>query len=117
MLKSAELTGQWEQKLRLIEKGEYSPDVFKQELYAMIREITDEVIFNTPSSIQFFKEPEKKGPFELMGKKLTDNHLNSLLTKGNSGKIKGFVSPAGEKLAGNFLLTETFNIRFKNAEG
>lgn len=163
LLKSAELTGQWEQKLRLIEKGEYSPDVFKQELYAMIREITDEVIFNTPSSVQFFQEPEAKAkkpavkrekkvidlqaidcpkcskaklmkgktaigcsnfkecgfkvPYELMGKKLTKNQLNSLLTKGNSGKISGFVSPAGEKLAGNFLLTDTFNIRFKNAEG
>ena len=161
LLKSAELTGQWEQKLRLIEKGEYSADLFKRELYAMIREITDEVIFNTPSSIQFFQEPEKKEkkpaakrekkvidlksidcpkcgstklmkgksaigcsnfkecgfkvPFELMGKKLTDNQLNSLLTKGNSGKISGFVSPAGEKLAGNFILTETFNVKFKNA--
>ena len=161
LLKSAELTGQWEQKLRLIEKGEYSADLFKRELYAMIREITDEVIFNTPSSIQFFQEPEKKEkkpaakrekkvidlksidcpkcgntklmkgksaigcsnfkecgfkvPFELMGKKLTDNQLNSLLTKGNSGKISGFVSPAGEKIAGNFILTETFNVKFKNA--
>lgn len=47
LLKSAELTGDWERKLRLIEKGEYSLDVFKQELYVMVREITDEVIFNT----------------------------------------------------------------------
>lgn len=163
LLKSAELTGQWERKLRLIEKGEYSPDVFKQELYAMIREITDEVIFNTPQSIQFFQEPEKKAkkpavkrekkeinlekndcpkcrnaklmkgksaigcsnfkdcgfkvPYELMGKKLTDNQLNLLLTKGNSGTIKGFVSPAGDKLSGNFILTETYNVRFQNAEG
>jgi DNA topoisomerase-3 len=47
LLKSAELTGDWERKLRLIEKGEYSLDVFKKELYVMVREITDEVIFNT----------------------------------------------------------------------
>ncbi len=47
LLKSAELTGDWERKLRLIEKGEYSLDVFKQELYVMVREITDEVIFNS----------------------------------------------------------------------
>ncbi len=163
LLKSAELTGQWEKKLSLIAKGEYSAEVFKQELFVMMREITDEVIFNTPSSIQFFQEPEKKQkksavkrekkvidlesidcpkcsstklmkgksaigcsnfkdcgfkvPFELMGKKLTDNQLNSLLSKGNSGKISGFVSPTGDKLAGSFLLTDTFNIRFKNAEG
>ncbi|MFK7784507.1 MAG: DNA topoisomerase, partial [Crocinitomicaceae bacterium] len=158
ILKSAELTGQWEKKLSLIAKGEYSAEVFKRELSVMMREITDDVIFNTPSSIQFFQEPEKKVPkkrvkktidlesidcpkcknaqlmkgktaigcsnfkecgfkvpFELMGKKLTDNQLNKLLTKGDSGKIKGFVSPAGEKLEGNFLLTDTFNIRFKDA--
>ncbi|HNS41184.1 MAG TPA: DNA topoisomerase 3 [Taishania sp.] len=47
LLKSAELTGLWEKKLRLIEKGEYQLDVFKQELYQMVRELTDEVIFNT----------------------------------------------------------------------
>lgn len=47
LLKSAELTGQWEKKLRLIEKGEYELDVFKQELFQMVRELTDEVIFNT----------------------------------------------------------------------
>ncbi len=61
LLKSAELTGDWERKLRLIEKGEYDLEVFKQELYKMVRELTDEVIFNTPSNVQFFQErkPEK----------------------------------------------------------
>jgi DNA topoisomerase III len=47
LLKSAELTGMWEQKLRLIEKGEYQLEVFKQELFKMVRELTDEVIFNS----------------------------------------------------------------------
>jgi len=60
LLKSAELTGDWERKIRLIEKGEYKLDVFKQELYKMVRTLTDEVIFNTPSSVQFFQEDEKK---------------------------------------------------------
>jgi len=45
LLKSPELTGQWEYKLRQIEKGSYSPLEFKQELYTMIRKLTDEVIF------------------------------------------------------------------------
>lgn len=46
LLKSPELTGNWERKLRLIEKGEYELEVFKQELFKMVRELTDEVIFN-----------------------------------------------------------------------
>jgi DNA topoisomerase-3 len=52
LLKSPELTGNWERKIRLIEKGEYQPEVFKQELYKMVREVTDEVIFNTHRQIQ-----------------------------------------------------------------
>jgi len=59
LLKSAELTGDWERKLRLIEKGEYSLDVFKQELYTMVREITDEVIFNTHRPLAFYQETAK----------------------------------------------------------
>jgi DNA topoisomerase-3 len=47
LLKSVELTGQWERKLRLIEKGEYELSTFKTELIQMVKEITDEVIFNS----------------------------------------------------------------------
>ena len=46
LLKSPELTGQWERKLRLIEKGKYDPQTFKIELFKMVRELSDEVIFN-----------------------------------------------------------------------
>ena len=45
LLKSAELTGQWERKLKLIEKGEYEIDDFKKELIEMIVEITNNVKF------------------------------------------------------------------------
>jgi DNA topoisomerase III len=43
LLKSPELTGTWERKLRLIEKGEYSMETFKQELIEMVTELTREV--------------------------------------------------------------------------
>ena len=52
LLKSPELTGNWERKIRLIEKGEYELEVFKQELFKMVRELTDEVIFNNYRKIQ-----------------------------------------------------------------
>jgi DNA topoisomerase-3 len=57
ILKSPELTGQWERKLRLIEKGEYDAAVFKQELYLMVRELTDQVIFATNRSINLEAKP------------------------------------------------------------
>lgn len=47
LLKSAELTGQWEKKLRLIEKGTYSIDEFKTELIQMVQELTQEVLYHT----------------------------------------------------------------------
>jgi DNA topoisomerase III len=47
LLKSPELTGDWERKLRLIEKGEYAPETFKKELIEMVVNLTNEVIFNT----------------------------------------------------------------------
>lgn len=43
ILKSVELTGLWEKKLRLIEKGEYSSDLFKKELIEMVNDLTQEV--------------------------------------------------------------------------
>ncbi|RXK81953.1 type IA DNA topoisomerase [Filimonas effusa] len=43
LLKSAELTGLWERKLRQIEKGAYSIDTFKQELIQMVVDLTHEV--------------------------------------------------------------------------
>ncbi len=46
ILKSPALTGDWERKLRLIEKGEYQPDLFKKELIEMVVDLTNEVLFN-----------------------------------------------------------------------
>jgi DNA topoisomerase III len=56
LLKSAELTGNWERKLRLIEKGEYAMETFKQELIEMVVELTREVKSNNRSMIAIAKE-------------------------------------------------------------
>lgn len=44
LLKSAELTGQWEKKLRGIERGEYDAHVFLDELKQMVTQIVETVI-------------------------------------------------------------------------
>ncbi|MCC6702422.1 MAG: DNA topoisomerase 3 [Fluviicola sp.] len=65
LLKSAELTGQWERKLRLIERGEYDLEQFKQELTLMVRQLTDEVIFSqAPVRIQLHTEESTPAPKE-----------------------------------------------------
>ena len=64
LLKSAELTGQWERKLRLIERGEYDLEQFKHELIVMVRQLTDEVIFSqAPVRIKLHQEtPAAEAP-------------------------------------------------------
>jgi len=63
LLKSAELTGQWERKIKLIEKGEYDINEFKKELIEMIVEITNNVKFaenKTIAAAETEKTKEKK---------------------------------------------------------
>jgi DNA topoisomerase-3 len=43
LLKSAELTGQWEKKLRLIESGKYEVALFMDEMKQMVTEVVDQV--------------------------------------------------------------------------
>ena len=66
LLKSVELTGQWEHKLRLIEKGEYSVKQFKKELIEMIVEITNNVKFAEDKKIAIaksvVKDKKKRSP-------------------------------------------------------
>ncbi len=44
LLKSVELTGQWEKKLRMIEKGEYQPADFLSEMRVMVTQVVASVI-------------------------------------------------------------------------
>ncbi len=59
LLKSAKLTGIWENKLRRIERGEYSPLEFMNELKAMMNEIVLAVL-NDNSNRRIVIEEEKK---------------------------------------------------------
>lgn len=59
LLKSAELTGQWEKKLREIEAGEYNVEGFMEELKRMVNEIVQGVKYATSKTITVV-EPEEK---------------------------------------------------------
>ncbi len=69
LLKSPELTGQWERKLRLIEKGEYQVDDFKKELVDMVVDLTNEVLFNTNRVIHIVETTTEEKPKETKPKK------------------------------------------------
>ena len=62
LLKSAELTGRWEKKLRQIERHEYDPHTFLNELKQMVSQLVVEVLSdNTPRHVSITVEPPKKG--------------------------------------------------------
>lgn len=175
LLKSPELTGIWERKLRLIEKGEYAIETFKQELKQMVIDLTVEVKTanykmitvapdqpekkekekdkdkeekpkkeSTPKAIGT-KEPKKpivieeqqcpkckshplkkgntaygcanfkvcgfKLPFEVFGKKLTDKQIADLLTKGKTGKAKGWkLAGTDTEREGKLKLNDAFEL-------
>lgn len=61
LLKSPELTGEWELKLRKIEKGEYEATLFKDELVKMVWDLTQAVIRGQHKTIQI-EEKSQRNP-------------------------------------------------------
>ncbi|MCR4613697.1 MAG: DNA topoisomerase 3 [Bacteroidaceae bacterium] len=61
LLKSAELTGIWEKKLREIERGQYDAQQFLEELKQMVTEIVNAVRSDTTNRrVTVVEEPQKK---------------------------------------------------------
>ena len=62
LLKSAKLTGLWENKLRRIERGEYSPAQFAQELKEMVSELVLAVLRDNDTPPIIVEQDKPKGP-------------------------------------------------------
>lgn len=60
LLKSVELTGIWEKKLRQIEKGEYDAQLFMTEMKQMVTDLTREVKLENGSLITIEAEKKKE---------------------------------------------------------
>ena len=71
LLKSPELTGEWEFKLRKIERGEYEASVFKEELIEMVTNLTKKVISEKGKVIAVQVEAEIKPKKEPTPRKVT----------------------------------------------
>lgn len=192
-LKSAELTGQWERKLRQIEAGSLASDVFVGELRGLVNELVRQVVYDNrpaarpfipplpttvknpgpnrapapaaapPAPVAVAEKPKRtprakaasaeapagapdvlgrcpickhesiirgktawgcnrfregctwKLPFESRGKKLTDSTLKTLLTKGQTPALKGFVGQTGEKFDARLVLKEDGSVALRLA--
>lgn len=130
ILKSAELTGKWEKKLRDIEKGEFSVDEFKKELFEMVNNLIHQVKHQHPKKKHIpcpkcnighlikgnsawgcsdWKQGCKfKIPFEYKGIILSEKDIESLVyTKETrySYKVKGHDDKVKFKLSSKLSLT------------
>ncbi len=156
LLKSVELTGIWEKKLRQIEKGDFEAALFMNEMKTMVSELVFEVKRENNKTIAIQeeeKDSEKnpktqssseltcpkcgkgtllkgksafgcsaykdgcnfKIPFENYGKKITEKQFTTIIQKGKSALIKGFLVN-GVKQQGRLLLNENNELVFEAEE-
>ena len=135
------MTGQWEQALARIERGEYSANNFRKGIEDYTTSIVQELLsledkfehsgIGIPcpkcgkGTMQFYKKVVKcDNPAcdchvfrEKAGKVLTDAQLKDLLTEGRTGLIKGFKSKQGNSFDAVVTLNhETYQTEFSFPE-
>ena len=135
------MTGQWEQTLARIERGEYSSDDFRKGIEDYTTDIVQELLsledkfehsgIGIPcpkcgkGTMQFYKKVVKcDNPAcechvfrEKAGKELTNDQLKALLTEGKTGIIKGFKSKQGNAFDAVVILNrETYQTEFSFPE-
>ena len=135
------MTGQWEQSLARIERGEYSAEDFRKGIENYTGSIVQELLsledrfdhsgIGIPcpkcgkGTMQFYKKVVKcDNPAcdchifrEKAGKELTNDQLKALLTEGRTGIIKGFKSKQGNSFDAVVTLNrDTFQTEFSFPE-
>ena len=81
-LKSAEMTGQWERKLRLIEGGEFKADAFLQELQDFVVSLVQEVKYDK-ATVSLEPQPEEPKAIDKGKKKKDAEPKTAAATPGN----------------------------------
>lgn len=111
LLKSAELTGIWEKKLREIEKKSYDAATFVGELKQMVTDIVNQVLADNTNrriSLEVEEEkpaPKKRAPRKLSKKKDGDEGDEAAVASGGSDSPKP--KPASQSLVPSDELIDT----------
>lgn len=96
LLKSAELTGIWERKLRLIEKKEYEARTFLEELKQMVRDIVNAVLADNSNRRVSLTVEEKKTAKKTTRKKTTADEKQPTTGKTSSKAKKAGTVKEGD---------------------
>ena len=133
-LTSPAMTGEWEQKLRLIERNEMSRDAFMKGIDAMTvdivekaRSFTEDGVENKETNIPnpidgsnlietFRAYKSKDGKFTIYktigNRKMSEDEVRELVTKGSVGPLDGFRSKLGKPFSATLKLDENFALKF-----
>ncbi len=133
-LTSPAMTGEWEQKLRLIERNEMSRDAFMKGIGAMTvdivekaRSFTEDGVENKETNIPnpidgsnlietFRAYKSKDGKFTIYktigNRKMSEDEVRELVTKGSVGPLDGFRSKLGKPFSATLKLDENFALKF-----
>jgi len=133
-LASPELTGEWEHKLRLIEQGKLTRDVFMKEISELVRKVVGviktgeipDVVYATVSApcpkcggvVQenYRKFQCQKCDFNLWkvtsGREWSPDEVAQLITKRVIGPLTGFRSRMGKPFAAVMRLSDDFRTEF-----
>ena len=134
-LTSPSMTGEWEQKLRLIERKQLSRKMFMDGICAMTTQIVDkarnfveeeveshEVDIPNPIDgsklIETFRAYKSKdGKFIIYktigNRKISEEEVRELVTKGKVGPLEGFKSKMGRPYTATLKLDENFAVKFQ----
>ncbi|MEI9893584.1 MAG: DNA topoisomerase III [Chthoniobacter sp.] len=132
-LTKPELTGEWEHKLRLMERGQLSRPAFMNEIRGLTTELVSKVRGNMGKTVEGrFKDLEVKcpkcgtGPFKesfkayecvnpecklivwksMSGREFERDEVVKLLTAGRVGPLEGFRSKLGRAFSAEIILSE-----------
>lgn len=130
-ISSPEMTGEWEYKLKQMEKGKYQRKVFLEEIIAYVNHLDfhtpDHSLANKLRAQNTYKCPKcskdlvvnKGGGFcqnksscglkvwrKIAGKTLTDPMLIELITKGKTKKLKGFKAKSGKHFEARLVIMD-----------
>ena len=129
------LTGNWENTLAQIERGETQPDTFRQAIEIYTKQITMELLEtsisveseNSPicpkcksSQIRFYPKVAKCADpncglvvfRSISEKQLSDKQITDLLTSGKTSVIKGFKSKVGKAFDAGLKFDENYRVVF-----
>lgn len=87
ILKSVELTGQWEKKLRQIENGEYEAKQFIDEMKVMLTELVQQVKSESAQSIHIEEDKKEKAKSETQTKDKSDSSSDTKKKKTTKAKV------------------------------